>query len=154
MRDTCFLIHSGDASQWAWKAWEYWHRKHWKCSDLADTVFLSEEINPHFEGIECEQTGKGNWAEQFLRYLNRCPYKTIIYAHEDYFEEENSLPHILEPLLYYFNKTDCQLLKCCGWWAGSPDWDKDGTFIDTGTRLADLNNEIIWKYNNDRSYLL
>ena len=147
MTDTIYLIHSGDKSSYMWPVWYYHYKKYYTCE--YDTIFLSENKSMDFPGVKFQHTGDVPWADGLMTYLEKITAKYIIYTHEDYFLTEPTNCKVLKDLIKLMDENDMRLLKCCGHWAGSPEWHENtGQFIETNLY------ENVWRYANKNQYLI
>jgi hypothetical protein len=156
MKDTVLLVHSGDKGQPWWKYFFHYYRKYWNCQGICDTMFLGETKSVAMPGILTEKTGPAPWGEGLIKCLERIPHRFVILVHEDYALDEAPFPALLASLIDLMRQKDMKLLKCCGWWAGDPDWHKDNAFGTTDMTVNGIsgNDEPIYRYNNDHMYLI
>ena len=154
MTETIYLVHSGDKSSYMWKDWYRYWKKHYTCD--YDTIFLSENATMDFPGVQFAHTGSVPWADGLISYLETCPAKYIIYTHEDYFLNEPTNKRLAGILIDLMKQHNIKLLKCCGHWAGCPEWnDKTDQFIETDIWFDDPPAKpCLWTYANKNSYLV
>jgi len=122
----CLLVHSGDRGKWLWPFWHRWYAQNWNCGDVLDTVFLSEteDFDITDSRIITDKTGRAPWGSGLIHYLKRCPYKYVMYHHEDYFIDRQCQPDIVKRIITVMEQAKLNLVKCCGYWAGDPDWER------------------------------
>lgn len=146
MTETIYLIHSGDKSSFMWDVWYHYWKQNYTCD--YDTIFLSENKTMDFPGVEFKHTGDVPWADGLINYLENIDAKYIIYTHEDYFLNEPTNAKVMNELIQVMKTNNMKLLKCCGLWAGCPEWEDKDALIKTN--LYDN----LWKYANKNSYLI
>jgi len=169
MANAVLLVNAHDCSQKYHKYWYKYWLEFYKCKDLIPTVFLTETIDPKFEGVDTFLCGSGlTWGKCILKYLNQCEYEQIIFTNYDYFftyTPKDQREKILD-LLDCFEEEQMNLLKISGSWAGNPQWNKPETnpffydftyfsknFINEPTEDTNKSYDI-YKYNGDHPYLI
>lgn len=157
MINTALLVHSGDKAEWVFPYFYHFWKKYWTCSDIVDTVVLTENSTwfDNKPGIVSEKTGEKTWACGIIDYLLRSKYQNIIYIHEDYFFTEPTNINKLDDLLHVFSGLNMSLLKMCGWWAGYID-DQNPHFRTDLKMWLTVDEDLseIWQYNNNCPYLI
>jgi len=149
MTKTILLVHTGDGSQWVWPHWYRYWRRNWTGASLIDTVWLSENADPKFEGIFSIRPGGKTWGEQLILGLQQIDAKYVIYWHEDYFLVERPDLAKITGLVNIMDREKIVLLKACGAWMGCVD--PKNPPAPSGMFYQD---EELVVYNNKSDYLI
>ena len=150
MKKTILLVHTGDKANFCWEYWYYYWKKNWPNPCEIETVFLNEKMAFKKDGITTMHTSDVPWGEGLIKALQSMnDVEYIIYQHEDYFLTGAPDISIVNNLVDIMNKNDMLLMKMCGSWAGYID-DKN-PLVETDIKL---NDEKIWRYNNESPYLI
>jgi hypothetical protein len=174
--DLVLLCHSGDKNAWVWPYWFYYWRKNFADNGRVDTVFLGESITPTEAPVSLKEeyccgpdmthmkTGKDvRWGIGLAKALQKLTCGHVLYFHEDYFIDRpcdfDKLISIVNWMIYNHSA----MVKCCGGWAGDPDWQAPDAFSVTPFELAPacpagIEPPPLWKpepmyiYNNAHGY--
>jgi len=155
MTDTIMLIHSGDKSSTPMEGkkhsiWDYWYYYWKKYYTLKyDTIFLSENETRDYPGVTFKHAGNVAWADGLIDFLARIDCKYVEYMHEDYFLTEETNADVMNTLIKCMDDNKLRLIKHVGCWAGNPEWNSDGAFVET-PELGDQMNI----YANEQPYLV
>jgi len=155
-----FLIHSGDRGQWVWPYWYHYFQEYWTCWGVVDAVFLTEVVQPEFPGVTSVSTGAGRpWGQGLMGALARLDTDLVIYAHEDYFLEQQTDPDTLASLVRVVRcNEDIVLLKMCGGWCGYIDNTRLFRPVEPGGKLRydpeKIHGERLWTYDPDSPYVV
>ncbi|MFP4475875.1 MAG: hypothetical protein ACLFOY_09955 [Desulfatibacillaceae bacterium] len=86
--DLAIVVHTIDKYSFLWEGWYYFFRKYWDFSINARLVFMNEDVEVSFPGIDQVRTGPGEWSDRLKRGLEMLPESNVFYMQEDFWPIE------------------------------------------------------------------